>query len=82
MIADTESQASQRSATPAAVFDDLATIEQLVADAPEILTISSIRWALRHRHENGLSASCVRLGKRILISRRGFADWLTGQGGA
>ena len=61
---------------------DLASIDALVAENPSTLTVASLRWQLRHRHENGLSACCVRVGKKILISRERYGAWLATQFGA
>ena len=66
---------------PAAVLGDLASIDQMVAENPEILSVATLRWQLRHRTENGLDACCVQLGKKILISRTRYAAWVAGQFG-
>lgn len=55
---------------------DLRTIEQLAAEHPDVLTVTAIRWQLRHRHENGLGAACVKVGKRVLISKSRYQQWL------
>jgi hypothetical protein len=75
-------EANHSSATRAAVLNDLATLEGLVEESQGVLSMSMLRWQLRHRQENGLSAACVRVGKRILISRSRYDAWLTSQIGA
>lgn len=70
-------------ATPCAVsLNDLTTIEGLAAENPEILTVTTLRWQLRHRHETGLAAACVKAGKRLLISKSRYESWLASQTGA
>lgn len=60
---------------------DLFTIDGLVAQNPEALTVPMLRWQLRHRHETGLSSCCVRGGKHILISKSRYESWLASQAG-
>ena len=60
---------------------DLYTIDGLVAQNPNVLTKAMLRWQLRHRQENGLSACCVRGGKNILISKSRYENWLATQTG-
>ena len=60
---------------------DLYTIEGLVAQNPEALTVPMLRWQLRHRQETGLSSCCVRGGKHILISKSRYEAWLASQAG-
>lgn len=67
--------------TSALSLDDLKTIEGLVKENPQALSVTTLRWQLRHRHENGLSTCCVRSGKRILISKTRYETWLASQAG-
>ncbi len=60
-------------------LDDLRDIEALAAENPKTLTVSTLRWQLRHRDTNGLSAACVRVGKRLLISKSRYEYWLATQ---
>lgn len=57
-------------------LDDLFTIEELAAKYPNILTVSTLRWQLRHRDTNGLQAACVQIGKRTFISKSRYEQWL------
>lgn len=41
-----------------------------------------LKWQLRHRHENGLALACMKVGKRMLISRTRYESWLAAQFGA
>lgn len=62
-------------------LNDLKTIEGLVEENTQALTVSLLRWQLRHRHENGLANCCVRAGKRILISKSRYEQWLAANAG-
>lgn len=63
-------------------LDDLYTIEKLVEANPEVLSLNLIRWQIRHRHETGLDKCCIRSGKRVLISKSRYEQWLASQVGA
>ncbi len=58
---------------------DLRAVEALVAERPDVLSVSTLRWQLRHRDTNGLAAACVRVGKRLLISKSRYEHWLATQ---
>lgn len=62
-------------------LSDLRTISGLVAENPEVLKESVLRWQLRHRQETGLAQYCVAVGKNILISKTGYEHWLAKQAG-
>ena len=62
-------------------LNDLKTIEGLVEENTQALTVSLLRWQLRHRYENGLANCCVRAGKRILISKSRYEKWLAANAG-
>lgn len=63
-------------------LEDWASIDQLVAEYPQQLTVSMLRWQLRHRYENGMANCCIRAGKKILISKTRYTAWLSTQVGA
>lgn len=65
-----------QASTDAIALDDLRDIETLAAENPKTLTVSTLRWQLRHRDTNGLAAACVRVGKRLLISKPRYEQWL------
>jgi hypothetical protein len=67
--------------TAAINLNDLKTIEGLVDENSQALTVSLLRWQLRHRYENGLANCCVRAGKRILISKSRYEQWLAANAG-
>lgn len=67
--------------TEAISLDDLRTIEGLVQENPSVLTVSLLRWQLRHRHENGMNTCCVKSGKHILIIKTRYEQWLAANAG-
>ena len=74
-------QTNQAQKSQPVEVSDLYTIEGLVAQNPEALTVQMLRWQLRHRQETGLSSCCVRGGKHILISKSRYEAWLASQAG-
>lgn len=60
---------------------DLRTIEGLAAEHPDLLTVHALRYQVRRRGTNGLAPACVRLGRRILVSKTRYAVWLGTQAG-
>lgn len=66
----------QQNQAPAITLDDLRTVEKLAASFPEVLTVDTLRWQLRHRNANGLAPACVRLGKKLLISQTRYEAWI------
>lgn len=68
--------------TPAALpLDDLNDIEGLASQYPRILTVATRRWQLRDRAKNGLAPACVRVGKKLLISKTRYEQWLAARAG-
>lgn len=67
--------------TDSIALNDLHTVHSLAAEKPSVLTVDSLRWYLRHRDTNGLAPACVRLGKRLLISKSRFEHWLASRAG-
>ena len=62
-------------------LSDLYPIPGLVAAHPALLTEATLRWQLRHRDTNGLAPACVRLGKKLLISKTRYETWLATRAG-
>lgn len=60
---------------------DLYPIDGLVAAHPALLSTATLRWQLRHRDTNGLATACVRLGKKLLISKTRYEIWLATRAG-
>lgn len=69
--------------TPSATLplDDLHTIEELASKYPRTLTAYTLRWQLREREKNGLAPACVRVGKKLLISKTRYEQWLAARAG-
>ena len=40
-------------------------------------TVNQLRWLIRHKKKNGLTEVFKKVGARIYINEKGFADWLT-----
>ena len=57
---------------------NLFTVRQLIERHP-FLREGGLRWALFHRHRNGLEACIKHLGRKILIDEEAFFDWLDGR---
>lgn len=57
-------------------LDDLYPVDRLADAFPHLLTVPTLRWQLRHRDTNGLGPACVRVGKKLLISRTRYESWL------
>lgn len=63
-------------------LDDLHTIEELANKYHRILTTHTLRWQLRDREKNGLAPACVRVGKKLLISKTRYEQWLAARAGS
>lgn len=66
----------QDTTAPTLHLEDLYPVKELVAKYPNVLTEYTLRWQLRDREKNGLSRACVRVGKKILISKTRYEEWL------
>lgn len=62
-------------------LDDLLTVEELASKYPRILSTYTLRWQLRDRARNGLAPACVRVGKKLLISKTRYEQWLAARAG-
>ncbi len=60
-------------------LDDLFSVEALAAKHSSILTVPTLRWQLRFRNRNGLASACFHLGKKLLISKSRYEQWLSSQ---
>lgn len=57
-------------------LEDLYSVDEFAARYPRILTAHTLRYQLRDRDSNGLSAATVKIGKRLMISESGYRRWL------
>jgi hypothetical protein len=55
------------------------TIRQLAADPQFCFTAAMLRYYVLHAHKNGLSRAIRRLGKKVLIRKDLFIDWIEQQ---
>jgi hypothetical protein len=66
----------------AIALSDLFPIDEFAKAHPGLLSVATLRWQLRHRDENGLARAVVRVGKKLLISKARYEQWLASQTGA
>jgi hypothetical protein len=71
----------KQTTTGAISLDDLHTVDGLVQLRPQFLSVPTLRWQLRSRDKNGLSACVVIVGKKLLISKSRYEQWLGNQAG-
>lgn len=57
-------------------FDDFATIEQLAEESNGLTNEGKIKWAIRNRNKNGMDICLKKFGKRWLIHKPSFFNWL------
>lgn len=67
--------------TPDVSLDDLYSVQALAAKHSNILGVQTLRWQLRSRDTNGLASACVKIGKKLLISKSRYERWLSTQAG-
>ncbi len=58
-----------------AQYEDLRTIKQLAAENPAF-TEASLRWLVFNARHNGLHQAIIHVGRRVLIDKAQFVDWL------
>jgi hypothetical protein len=62
-------------------LDDLHSLEDLARQYPQIAPVTTLRWQLRSRDTNGLARCCVKQGKKLLISKSRYEQWLATRAG-
>ncbi len=55
------------------------TVRQLANDPAFCFTIPMLRYYVLHAHRNGLSKALHRVGRKVLIHRDLFIEWLEKQ---
>lgn len=55
------------------------TLKQIADDPKFCFTIPMLRYYVLHAHKNGLTPALRRIGKKILIRRDLFIDWIEKQ---
>ena len=56
----------------------VVTVKQLASQTPAF-TEASLRWLIFNAASNGLERALVKVGKRVLIDKHSFEEWLEGQ---
>ncbi|MBP6644751.1 MAG: hypothetical protein KA207_02775 [Burkholderiaceae bacterium] len=62
-------------------LDDLFPIKDFAEAHPKLLNYRLLQWQLRNREANGLAPCCVKVGKKLLISKTRYEHWLSSQAG-
>lgn len=55
------------------------TVRQLAEDPAFCFTMPMLRYYVLHAHRNGLSTALRRVGRKVLIRRDLFIDWIEKQ---
>jgi hypothetical protein len=60
-------------------LDDLLSVKTFASRYPDLVTEPALRWQVFNAHSNGLGSSgaLIRVGRKILIDRGRYRDWLT-----
>jgi len=57
------------------------TVRQIADDPTLCFTVPMLRYYILHAHRNGLSKSLRRIGKKVLIRKDLFINWIEKEGG-
>ena len=60
--------------------ESYCTIKQIASDTTFCFTVPMLRYYILHAHKNGLAPALRRIGRKVLIRRDLFIDWLEKQG--
>jgi hypothetical protein len=55
------------------------TAKQIASDPQFCFTLPTLRYYILHAHKNGLAAALRRIGKKVLIRRDLFIQWIENQ---
>ena len=55
------------------------TVKQLASDPAFCFTVPMLRYYLLHAHSNGLGPAVRRIGRKVLIRRDLFIEWIEKQ---
>lgn len=55
------------------------TVNQIAADPNFCFTVPMLRYYILNAHRNGLSKSLRRIGRKVLIKKDLFIQWIEGQ---
>ncbi|CCB87140.1 hypothetical protein [Parachlamydia acanthamoebae] len=59
--------------------ESYCTIKQIANDPTFCFTVPMLRYYVLHAHRNGLSKAIRRVGRKVLIRRDQFIEWLEKQ---
>ncbi len=59
--------------------ESYCTIKQIANDPSFCFTVPMLRYYVLHAHRNGLSKAIRRVGRKVLIRRDQFIEWLEKQ---
>lgn len=57
------------------LFELLRSVRQLSQENP-VFSEASLRWLIFNSKQNGLDVALVRVGRRVLINKQRFNEWL------
>jgi hypothetical protein len=63
-------------ATPSIDLSDIIDPEAIERESNGRIKAATVRYYISQRELNGLKVHTVRIGRKLLLSRRGFAQWL------
>jgi hypothetical protein len=52
------------------------TVKQIASDPAFCFSVSMLRYYILHAHKNNLNKALRRIGKKVLIRRDLFVEWL------
>jgi len=55
------------------------TVKQIASDPSFCFTVPMLRYYILHAHKNGLAPAIRRLGKKLVIRKDLFIDWIEKQ---
>lgn len=59
--------------------ESYCTIKQIANDPTFCFTVPMLRYYVLHSHRNGLSKAIRRVGRKVLIRRDQFIEWIEKQ---
>ena len=59
--------------------ESYCTVKQIASDPSFCFTVPMLRYYILHAHKNGLAPALRRIGRKVLIRRDLFIEWLEEQ---
>ena len=63
-------------------LSDIVDAEGIERESNGAIKAAAVRYYISQRHINGLKVHTLRVGRRLVLSRRGFGEWLATRAGA